>query len=395
MRPTDADLDKLAELLSGAERPMIYGGIGCTGAHELVLSLADKLKAPVGWTLKGKMALEHDNPHGVGMTGFIGGKGCADAITECDALLLLGTDFPWTEFIQTDARVAQVLTHGERLGRRTHVELGLTGDVRATLEALLPRIKERTDDSFLQERLQVYRSDLAELERHEHDHGKPGAISPDYLASAVNRHADDDAIVSTDTGMTTVWAARHLKSTGKRTLMGSYSHGSMASAMPQAIGAALAGGGRQTIAMCGDGGISMLLGDLITIGQYKLPVKAVVFNNGTLGMVEIEMQLAGVPNFQTELYNPDFARVAEACGIKGITVEDPGKVDGAIKEAMAHDGPVLMDVKTDRYAVAMPPHTSLEQLGSYTLSEAKMVMTGRGAEVLKQMKANVKYLRDL
>lgn len=395
LRPADSEIDALAELLSGAKRPLIYGGMGCAGAHDLVMRLAERLKAPVGWTLKGKMFLEHDNPHGVGMTGFIGGKACADAITECDVLLLLGTDFPWTEFLQTQAKVAQVLNHGERLGRRTHVELGLIGDVRATLEALLPRLKQRAQDSFLQERLKVYQSDVEALARHENDHGSVNAISPDYLASVVDSYADDDAIVSTDTGMTTVWTARHLKSTGKRTLMGSYSHGSMASAMPQAIGAALAGGGRQTIAMCGDGGISMLLGDLITIGQYKLPVKAIVFNNGTLGMVEIEMQLAGVPNFQTELYNPDFAQVAEACGIKGLRVTDPAKVDSAIKEAMAHGGPVLVDVKTDRHAVAMPPHTSLKQLGCYTISEAKMVMAGRGAEVLEQMKANLKYLRDL
>ncbi|MFC4352221.1 thiamine pyrophosphate-dependent enzyme [Fodinicurvata halophila] len=395
VRPADGDLEALARMLSEAERPMIYGGMGCDGAHELVTALAERLKAPVGWTLKGKMFLEHDNDHGIGMTGFIGGKACADAIAQCDALLLLGTDFPWKDFLHTKARVAQVLTHGERLGRRTHVDMGLIGDVRATLEALLPHVRERADDSFLKDRRKVYHADLDSLARHEGEQGSRGAIGPDYLAGVVNAHADDDAIFCTDTGMTTVWAARHLRSTGKRSLMGSYSHGSMASAMPQAIGAAFAGEGRQTVALCGDGGLSMLMGDLATIGQYQLPVKAIVFNNGTLGMVEIEMQLAGIPNYQTELYNPDFAKVAEACGIKGVTVEEPDKVDAAVKQAMDHDGPVLLDVKTDRHAVAMPPHTALKQLESYALSEAKMVLEGRGAEVLKQVKANLKYLRDL
>ncbi|MGM0561585.1 MAG: thiamine pyrophosphate-dependent enzyme [Pseudomonadota bacterium] len=395
LRPGDSELDALAELLSGAERPMIYGGVGCEGAHALVTALAERLQAPVGWTLKGKMALEHDNAHGIGMTGFIGGKACADAIAQCDVLLLLGTDFPWKDFLHTKARVAQVLTHGERLGRRTHVDMGLVGDVHATLEALVPRVAYRGDDSFLQDRRKVYQEDLESLARHEQEAGADNAIGPDFLAARIDAHADDDAIFTTDTGMTTVWAARHLRSTGRRSLMGSYSHGSMASAMPQAIGAALAGNGRQTVALCGDGGLSMLMGDLATIGQYQLPVKMVVFNNGTLGMVEIEMQLAGIPNYQTELYNPDFAKVAEACGIRGVTVEDPDQVDGAVRDAMAQEGPVLLDVKTDRNAVAMPPHTSLKQLESYALSEAKMVLEGRGAEVLKQVRANLKYLRDL
>lgn len=395
MRPSDRDLDALVELLEGAERPMIYGGMGCENARNLVLALAEKLNAPVGWTLKGKIFLEHDNPNGIGMTGFIGGKACADAIADCDALLLLGTDFPWREFLKSKARVAQILTHGERLGRRTGVEMGLVGDVKATLKELLPRVSGRSDNAFLKDRRKVFEEDEARLNHHSETPGKPGEISPEYLTALIDRHADDDAIFTSDTGMSTVWAARYIKSTGKRTLMGSYSHGSMANAMPQAIGAALAGHGRQVVALCGDGGLSMLLGDLATIGQYQLPVKTVVYNNSSLGMVEIEMQLAGLPNSQTEMINPEFSQVAEACNIRGITVENPDELDGAVREMMAADGPVLLNVKTDRYAVGMPPHTSMSQLGHYALSEARMVMSGRGAEVLDQVQSNIKYLRDL
>ncbi|HVC37190.1 MAG TPA: thiamine pyrophosphate-dependent enzyme [Gammaproteobacteria bacterium] len=395
LRPSDDELDKLASLLNGAGKVMIYGGIGCTGTHDLVMSLADKLKAPVGYTLKGKMALEYDNRFDVGMTGFIGGAACADTIHDCDVLLMLGTDFPWKDFLVTKAKVVQILNRAEHLGRRTHVELGLAGDIKPTLEALLPRIKAKRDDSYLKERLSARAKDRERLQGHASEPGKAGAISPEYLAATLDKYADDDAIFTSDTGMSTVWAARYLRATGKRTLMGSYSHGSMANAMPQAIGAAFAGGGRQVIACCGDGGISMLLGDIMTIAQYKLPVKLVVFNNGSLGMVEIEMQLAGIPDSQTDLPNPKFAQVAEACGIKGIRVEDPGKLDAAIKDALSHDGPVLVDVTTDHNAVGMPPHTTLKQLRAYTISQAKMLLEGRSAEVLQHVKENLKYLGDL
>lgn len=394
-RPGDKELDKLAELLNGAEKVMIYGGIGCAGAHDMVMSLAEKLKAPVGYTLKGKMFLEYDNPHDVGMTGFIGGSACADAIHECDVLLLLGTDFPWKDFLVTEARVAQILDRPEQLGRRTHVELGLAGDVIPTLEALLPRIASRNDDSFLKDRLEARSHNRERLREHADDPGTSGAISPEYLAAMLDKHADEDAIFTSDTGMSTVWASRYLRATGKRTLMGSYSHGSMASAMPQAIGAAFAGDGRQVIACCGDGGISMLLGDIMTIAQYQLPVKLIVFNNGSLGMVEIEMQLAGIPDNQTDLPNPKFARVAEACGIKGIRVEDPGELESAITETLNHPGPALLDVTTDHNAVGMPPHTTLKQLSAYTLSQAKMIFDGRSLEVLEHAKANLKYFGDL
>jgi len=374
---------------------MIYGGIGCTGAHDLVMSLADKLKAPVGYTLKGKMALEYDNRFDAGMTGFIGGAACADAIHDCDVLLMLGTDFPWKDFLVTKAKVAQILNRPERLGRRTHVELGLAGDIAPTLEALLPRIKAKRDDGFLKDRLAARSKDRERLQGHASEPGKAGAIGPEFLTAILDKYADDDAIFTSDTGMSTVWAARYLRATGKRTLMGSYSHGSMANAMPQAMGAAFAGDGRQVIACCGDGGISMLLGDIMTIAQYKLPVKLIVFNNGSLGMVEIEMQLAGIPDNQTDLPNPKFEQVAEACGIKGIRVEDPGKLDAAIKEALSHDGPVLVNVTTDHNAVGMPPHTTLKQLRAYTISQAKMLLEGRSAEVLQHVKENIKYIGDV
>ncbi len=395
LRPADRELDRLADLLNGAGKVIIFGGIGCTGAHDQVMALADQLKAPVGYTLKGKTALEYGNPFDVGMTGFIGGAACADAIHECDVLLMLGTDFPWKDFLVTRAKVAQILDRPERLGRRTRVELGLCGDIAPTLDALLSKIKQKRDDSFLKERLAARAKDRERLQGHAADKGKAGAISPEYLAATLDKYADDDAIFTSDTGMSTVWAARYLRANGERTLMGSYSHGSMANAMPQAIGAALAGGGRQVIACCGDGGISMLLGDIMTIAQYKLQVKLIVFNNGSLGMVEIEMQLAGIPDNQTDLPNPKFEQVAEACGIKGIRVEDPAKLDAVIREVLAHDGPVLVDVTTDHNAVGMPPHTTLNQLRAYTLSQAKMLFDGRSFEVLQHFKENLKYLGDL
>lgn len=395
IRPADDELDKLAKLLNGAGKVMIYGGIGCTGAHDLVMALADKLKAPVGYTLKGKMDLEHANPFDVGMTGFIGGTAATDAIHDCDVLLMLGTDFPWKDFLVTQAKIVQVLDRPERLGRRTQVELGLCGDIAPTLAALLPKIKQKRADAFLKDRLVARTKDKERLQKHATDHGKSGAIGPEYLASLLDKYADKDAIFTSDTGMSTVWAARYLRATGQRTLFGSYSHGSMANAMPQAIGAALAGGGRQVIACCGDGGISMLLGDIMTVAQYQLPVKLVVFNNGSLGMVEIEMQLAGIPDNQTDLPDPKFAQVAEACGIRGIRVEDPAKLDGAIKEALSYSGPAVVDVTTNHNAVGMPPHTTLKQLRAYTLSQAKMLFDGRSIEVLQHVKENLKYLSDL
>ncbi|MDE2234514.1 MAG: ubiquinone-dependent pyruvate dehydrogenase [Gammaproteobacteria bacterium] len=395
VRPADGELAKLASLLNGAGKVVIYGGIGCDGAHAQVMELAGRLQAPVGYTLKGKMFLEYDNPFDTGMTGFLGGTATTDAIRDCDVLLMLGTDFPWKDFLVTKARVAQILDRPERLGRRVHVELGLCGDIGPTLDALLPKIKQKRDAEFLKDRLAARAGDRERLQKHAADSGKSGAISPEYLASVIDKHADDDAIFTSDTGMTTVWAGRYLRATGKRRLFGSYSHGSMASAMPQAIGAALSGGGRQVVACCGDGGISMLLGDVMTVAQYQLPVKLVVFNNGSLGMVEIEMQLAGIPDYQTDLPNPKFAQVAEACGIKGIRVEDPAKLDSAVQEAFAHDGPVLVDVTTDHNAVGMPPHTSLKQLRAYTISQARMLLEGRRVEVLQHLEKNLKYLGDL
>lgn len=395
IRPADDELDKLAKLLNGAGNVMIYGGIGCRGAHAQVMALAAKLKAPVGYTLKGKMDLEPNNPYDIGLTGFLGGTAATDAIQQCDVLLMLGTDFPWKDFLVTKAKIAQVLDRPERLGRRARVELGLAGDIAPTLDALLPKIKQKRDDSFLKDRLAAHAKDKERLQKHADDHGKSGAISPEYLATLLDKYADRDAIFTSDTGMSTVWAARYLHATGQRSLFGSYSHGSMANAMPQAIGAALAGSGRQVIACCGDGGITMLLGDLMTVAQYKLPVKLIVFNNGSLGMVEIEMQLAGVPDNQTDLPDPRFAQVAEACGIQGIRVEDPTKLDAAIKQALAVDGPVVVDVTTNHNAVGMPPHTTLKQLRAYTLSQAKMLFDGRSFEVLQHVKENLKYLGDL
>ena len=394
-RPSDPELQALAELINTVDDVGIYGGVGCSGARAEVLELAGKLKAPVAWTLKAKMTLEHDNPFGVGMTGLLGAKAGARAITGGQLLLMLGSDFPWTEFLDSSVKIVQIDTKPERLGRRVALHSGLCGDIGPTLRALLPLLDTKTDGRFLNACL----ADLHDTQRDYHTHaadpGEADSVKPEFLAATIDRLADDDAIFTADTGMCAVWAARYVRSTGKRTLMGSFSHGSMANAMPQSIGAALHCPQRQVIAFCGDGGLSMLLGDLATIAQYQLPVKLIVFNNRALGMVELEMQVAGLPDWQTTMVNPDFAAVAEACGIRGVSVKQPDRVEAAVKEALAHDGPLLLEVFTNPFVPTLPPHTSIGVLSRYIESQAKLTLGGRIGEVWEAFKTNIGYLRDL
>ncbi len=394
-RPCDAEIQKLADLINETEDIGIYGGIGCTDARSEVLELASLIKAPVAYTLKAKMILEHANPHAVGLTGLLGSKAGARAITGGKLLLMLGSDFPWKEFLDSSVKIVQIDTRPERLGRRVALHTGLCGDIGPTLQALLPLIKPKTNDDFLNACLSDYDDIQGDHKAHAEDPGEENLIKPEFLAAMIDRLADDDAIFTADTGMNTVWAARYLRSTGKRTLMGSFSHGSMANAMPQSIGAALHSPERQVIAFCGDGGISMLMGDLMTIAQYQLPVKLIVFNNRTLGMVELEMQVAGIPDWQTKMVNPDFAGVAEACGIRGYTVTDPAKLENALKEALMHDGPALINVFTNPHVPTLPPHTSVGVMSRYIESQAKMALSGRMGEVWEAFKTNIKYIRDL
>ncbi|NCD71441.1 thiamine pyrophosphate-dependent enzyme [Mucilaginibacter agri] len=395
IRPADGELRELAALLNSHEKITIFCGIGAAKAHDEVVALSKKLNAPVGYSFRGKMGIQYDNPNEVGMTGLLGLPSAFHSMHESDLLILLGTDFPYTQFIPTDIKIVQVDIKPERIGRRAKVDMGLCGTTEDTLKALLPLIEQKTDDSFLQTQLKFYDKVKDNLQTYVDDKGTKDKIHPEYVAATLNKLATNEAIFTVDTGMCCVWGARYIHATGKRTMIGSFNHGSMANAMPQAIGAALTCPDRQVIAMCGDGGISMLLGDLATISQYQLPVKIVVFNNRSLGMVKLEMEVAGLPDYQTDMHNPDFALVAQAMGIKGVTVNDPEMVEQALREALMFNGPVLLNVMTDPNALAMPPKIEFEQVKGMALSMSKLILNGQMDEVLSTVKANYKHIKDL
>ena len=395
MTPSDVEIQILAELINNSEDIGIYAGVGCADARTEVIELACLLKAPMAYTLKAKMMLEYDNPYAVGLTGLLGNKAGARAITGGKLLLMLGSDFPWKEFLDSSVKIVQIDTKSERLGRRVALHMGLCGDIGPTLRKLLSLINPKADDGFLNACLADYVEVEEDLRAHAADPGEENLIKPEFVAAMIDRLADVDAIFTADTGMSTVWAARYLQGTGKRTLMGSFSHGSMANAMPQSIGAALHSPERQVIALCGDGGISMLMGDLMTIAQYKLPIKLIVFNNRSLGMVELEMQVAGLPDWQTKLVNPDFAMVAEACGIRGYLVTNPAKLENVLQEALLHNGPALVNVFTNPHVPTLPPHTSVGVMSRYIQSQAKLALGGRMDEVWETFRTNIKYIRDL
>ena len=389
VRPAEAELDALASLLNGAERITLFCGRGCAGAHPLLLSLAETLKSPIVHALGGKEYVEYDNPYDVGMTGFIGFASGYEAMHACDLLLMLGTDFPYKQFLPTDAKIAQVDIRPENLGRRCKLELGLVGDVAATLEALLPKLTAKTDRGHLDDSLARYKKARQGLDQLAQ--GTPGQkpIHPQYLARLVGEAASDDAIFTFDVGTPTIWAARYLAMNGRRRLVGSLAHGSMANALPHAIGAQAAQPGRQVISLSGDGGFTMLMGDLITLTQQKLPVKVVIFNNGTLGFVALEMKAAGFVGLGTDLENPDFAAMARAMGIHALRVDDPGDLPGAVAEILDHDGPAVLDVVTATQELSMPPTIELEQVKGFSLWLVRAVMSGRGDEVIDLAKTNL------
>jgi pyruvate dehydrogenase (quinone) len=384
-------LDRLAALLNGENRVTMLCGSGCQGAHDQVLALAERLRAPIVHALRGKEHVEWDNPYDVGMTGLIGFSSGHYAMIDSDVLLMLGTDFPYRQFYPrgSSVRIAQVDLRADAIGRRAPVDLAVIGDVRATVDALLPRLKAKRDTGHLDRARQHYRKarkGLDELARARSD--KP-LIHPQQIAKAINDLAANDAVFTCDVGLPTVWAARYLAMNGKRRLIGSFWHGSMANAMPQAIGAQAAFPGRQVISLSGDGGFTMLMGDLLTLVQHRLPVKVVVFNNGALGFVELEQKSTGFLNYGTELNNPDFALIAEAAGIRGIRIEDPAKVEDGIAAAFAHDGPVLVDAVVNRTELSMPPTITLEMAKGFTLYMMKAVMNGRADEVIDLAKTNL------
>jgi pyruvate dehydrogenase (quinone) len=389
--PANADLERLAALLNGGARVTILSGSGCQGAHSQLLALARCLKAPVVHALKGKEHVEWDNPYDVGMTGLIGFSSGYYAMLGCDVLLMLGTDFPYRQFYprSKDVRIAQIDHRGEVIGRRAPVDVGVVGDVRATIEALLPRLEEKHDSRHLDKARDHYRKarkgldELAAGRR-----GKP-PIHPQQVAKAISDCASDDAIFTCDVGLPTVWAARYLAMNGRRRLIGSFWHGSMANAMSQAIGAQAAFARRQVISLSGDGGFTMLMGDFLTLVQHNLPVKVVVFNNGALGFIEIEQKSSGFLDFGTRLQNPDFAAMAQAVGVRGIRLEDPGDVETGIADALAHDGPVLVDAVVSRMVLPIPPSITIEMAKGFTLYMVKAVMGGRGDDLIDLAKANL------
>lgn len=386
--PAEQDLQRLTELLDSSQKVTLLCGSGCAGAHDQVVALADALGAPVVHALRGKEHVEWDNPFDVGMTGLIGFSSGYHAMLNCDTLIMLGTDFPYRQFYPTDAKIIQVDRNPQALGRRATLDLGIAADVGETIDALLPRLTRKTDRSFLDTSLKHYEKARQGLDDLAQPSKSNRPIHPQYVARLLSELADDDAIFTADVGSPTVWAARYLKMNGKRRLIGSFNHGSMANAMPQAIGAQAAFPGRQVISMSGDGGFAMLMGDFISLAQLKLPVKVVVFDNSSLGFVAMEMKAAGYLDTGTELKNPDFAAMSNAMGILGIRVEQSEDLEPALRRALEHDGPVLVDVVTATQELVMPPTIKLEQAKGFSLYMLKAVMSGRGDEVIELARTN-------
>ncbi|MGF7155976.1 pyruvate dehydrogenase (quinone) [Novosphingobium gossypii] len=378
--PCDAELDRIAHVLSEGRKIAIYGGSGCENAHDEVVALAKALQAPIAHTSRAKDFLEYDNPYDVGMTGIFGGEAGYHALMDCDTLLLLGCDFAWRQFYPDKAKIIQVDLDGTHLGRRHPVDLGVVGDVRSTLRALLPRVTVRSDRSFLDDCLER-RTKMQHKQARHATVGKGGAIHPQYLTEVISRAAPDNTIYTADGGSPMVWSLRHVAATGRNRTVVSLSHGTMANAMPQALGAKAAFPDRTVISLSGDGGLAMMLGDLLTAVQEKLPIKVAVFNNSALDFVEIEQKVEGLLDTYTDLLNPDFSRVAEAIGFWGRRVEKAEDLEGAVHDWLATPGPALLDVVTDRFELVMPPKIEAGQVAGMALYSAKAVLGGRASDV--------------
>jgi pyruvate dehydrogenase (quinone) len=389
VRPSDEEIEQMAGLLNKSHKITIFAGAGCANAHTELMELAGKLKAPIVHALRGKEFIEHDNQFDVGMTGLLGFSSGYRAMMDCDTLLMLGTDFPYQQFYPEKATILQVDIRGEQIGRRTKVDLGVVGDVKTTLRALLPGLVEKTSDIHLSTAVQNYRKARTVLDDLAVGETGEESIHPQFVAKVVSELANEDAIFTCDVGTPTIWAARYLKMNGKRRLLGSFSHGSMANALPQAIGAQLVYPDRQVITLSGDGGLAMLMGDLLSLRQLNLPVKLIVFSNSALAFVELEMKAAGMLDFATDLVNPDFAKMAEAAGVLGLKVETPEQIRPALAQAFAHTGPALVEVMVSRQEIALPPSIKLDQVKGFSLFMMKAVINGRGNEVIDLLKTNL------
>jgi len=389
VRPNAEDMSSLAALMNAGSRVTLFCGAGCAGAHDEVVALAARLKAPIVHTLRGKEHIEYDNPYDVGMTGLVGFASGYKAMKNCDTLLILGADFPYRQFFPDDARIIQIDLRSEALGNRCPLTLGLIGDVKATLEALIPKVVEKPNRDHLDDALADYKHARHELDALAESGPLSGHIHPQYVTRLVSELADDDAVFSCDVGTPIGWTARYLKMNGRRRLVGSFNHGSMANSMLHAIGAQTAFPERQVISMSGDGGFTMMMGEFVTLLQHKLPVKIVVLNNGTLGFVELEMKANGFLDVGCDLVNPNFAAMAEAMGIKGIRVEKPHELKAALQAALEHPGPALVDVVSARQELIMPPATTVEEAEHFSLFMMRAVLDGRAGELVDLAASNL------
>ncbi len=390
IRPDDEALAKAAALIAGARKIAIHGGEGTRNARAEVLRVSETLKAPVSFAYRGKDVLEADNPGAVGMTGLLGWGGATEALADCDLLLMLGTDFPYHAFLPAGKTIIQVDDKPLHLGRKAAVDLGLVGDVGETLRALIPLLEPRSDATFLDKVVKNHHAMVKGIQTYVDHEGSGQGLRPEMVASALSDLADDDAVFTVDTGMCNVWGARYLAMKPGRRILASFSHGSMANAMPQAIGAKVGSPDRQVVALCGDGGFSMLMGELLTAAGLDIPVKLMIFNNSTLGMVRAEMMVVGYQPWGTDVKNPDFGALATAAGIHGERVEKAADVRPAIERAFAHPGPALIDFVTDPRALAVPPHTTIEEIKGFALTTGKLVFTGDVAEAWQQAKSNIR-----
>ncbi|WP_132991677.1 ubiquinone-dependent pyruvate dehydrogenase [Gordonia zhaorongruii] len=389
IRPRQESIRLAAARLNESMSVTILAGAGVQGAHDELIALADKLKAPIVHALRGKEFVEYDNPFDVGLTGLIGFSSGYRAIEHCDTLFMVGTDFPYQQFLPSDAHTIQLDIRGSQIGRRTRVDTALVGSAADTLPLITQLIDSGRDDGHLEKSVKHYKRNRKELDElaSPSDAGDP--IHPQYLTKLISDAASDDAVFIPDVGSPAVWAARYVTMNGKRRMIGSFSHGSMANALPQGIGVASACPGRQVIALSGDGGLAMLFGELLTLMQQKLPVKVVVYNNSSLNFVELEMKAAGFVNFGTELQNPDFAAVAEAIGMRGWRVTESDALPGTVDEFLAHDGPALLDVVTTRQELSIPPTITAAQAKGFALYALRTVMSGKGDELLDLAETNL------
>ncbi|MGB6200123.1 MAG: ubiquinone-dependent pyruvate dehydrogenase [Candidatus Acidiferrales bacterium] len=387
--PSEDEIALLAKILNKAKKITILGGAGCAGAHAELIELAGKLNAPIVHAMRGKEFIEYDNPFDVGMTGLLGFTSGYHAMMDCDLLLMLGTDFPYQQFYPKDATIVQIDVRGEQLGRRTKVDYGFVGDTKTTLRALLPALSKNGSDKHLRASVEHYRKARKGLDELATEGSGKSPIHPQYVVRVLDDLAANDAIFSCDVGTPTVWAARYLTMNGKRRLVGSFNHASMANALPQAIGAQVSHPDRQVISLSGDGGLAMLMGDLLSLKQLDAPVKIIVFKNDSLAFVEQEMKAAGMLDFATKLENPNFAKMAEGAGLLGLTAEAPAQVRPMIAQALKHRGPALIEVIVNRQELSIPPTITAEQVKGFSLFTLKAVFSGRGDEIVDLAKINL------